>query len=149
MTTQTTSAGAGTTRTGVAAHPAPKDSGGGGGILNVFSQGFLLLWAALVVLPLAWAVLSAFKDDKEIISSPFSLPSKLRWGNFSRAWVAGHIGDYFFVAGLTFPVFLGLTPLFLTMHTLTASGIPMLNTYHGLILVYVAFSLPFTVFFLH
>jgi N-acetylglucosamine transport system permease protein len=160
----------------------------GGGVLNVFSQGFLLLWAALVVLPLLWAVLSAFKDDKEIISSPFSLPSSLRWENFGRAWTKGHIGDYFlhtvivmgfgvfftmllgsmaayvlarysfrgnraiyyfFVMGLTFPVFLALTPLFLTMHNLTSSGIPMLNTYHGLILVYVAFSLPFTVFFLH
>ena len=45
----------------------------------MFSQAFLVLWAALVVLPLLWAVLSAFKDDKEILSSPFSLPKTLHW----------------------------------------------------------------------
>lgn len=51
---------------------------------------------------------------------------------------------YGFVAGLTVPVFLALIPLFFVVR-----GFGALNTYHGLILVYVAFSLPFTVFFLH
>jgi N-acetylglucosamine transport system permease protein len=51
---------------------------------------------------------------------------------------------YFFVAGLAFPVFLGLAPLFAIMYQWH-----LLNTYYGLILVYVAYSLPFTVFFMH
>jgi len=51
---------------------------------------------------------------------------------------------YLFVAGLTVPIFLALIPLFFVVDNLGA-----LNTYHGLIMVYVAFSLPFTVFFLH
>lgn len=51
---------------------------------------------------------------------------------------------YSFVAGLTVPIFLALIPLFFVVR-----GFGALNTYHGLILVYVAFSLPFTVFFLH
>jgi N-acetylglucosamine transport system permease protein len=51
---------------------------------------------------------------------------------------------YLFVAGLTVPIFLALIPLFFVVDRLQ-----MLNTYHGLVLVYVAFSLPFTVFFLH
>lgn len=51
---------------------------------------------------------------------------------------------YLFVAGLTVPIFLALIPLYFVVQNLGA-----LNTYHGLILVYVAFSLPFTVFFLH
>ncbi len=50
---------------------------------------------------------------------------------------------YFFVAGLTFPVFLALVPLFFVVRNLG-----MLSTYHGLILVYTAYSLPFSVFFL-
>jgi N-acetylglucosamine transport system permease protein len=50
---------------------------------------------------------------------------------------------YFFVAGLLFPVFMALVPLFFLVKDLN-----MLNTYRGLILVYVAYSLPFTVFFL-
>jgi N-acetylglucosamine transport system permease protein len=51
---------------------------------------------------------------------------------------------YLFVAGAMFPVYLGLVPLFFMVRDLG-----MLNTYQGLVLVYVAYSLPFTVFFLH
>lgn len=50
---------------------------------------------------------------------------------------------YLFVAGLTFPVFLALVPLFFVVRNLG-----MLSTYHGLILVYTAYSLPFSIFFL-
>jgi N-acetylglucosamine transport system permease protein len=50
---------------------------------------------------------------------------------------------YLFMAGMLFPVFLALIPLFFLVKSLN-----MLSTYHGLILVYVAYSLPFSVFFL-
>ena len=50
---------------------------------------------------------------------------------------------YLFVSGLAFPVFLALVPLFLILQNLH-----LLNTYTGLILVYIAYSLPFTVFFM-
>lgn len=50
---------------------------------------------------------------------------------------------YIFMAGLMFPVFLGLVPLYFLMGDL---GIK--DTYHGLALVYIAYSLPFTIFFL-
>lgn len=48
-----------------------------------------------------------------------------------------------FMAGLMFPVFLGLVPLYFLMDDLR-----LLNTYHGLALVYIAYSLPFTIFFM-
>lgn len=51
---------------------------------------------------------------------------------------------YFFVSGAMFPVFLALVPLFFMVKRLD-----MLNSYQGLILVYVAYSMPFTVFFMH
>jgi N-acetylglucosamine transport system permease protein len=50
---------------------------------------------------------------------------------------------YLFLAGLMFPVFLGLVPLFFLVQDLHMSG-----TYQGLILVYIAYSLPFTIFFM-
>lgn len=50
---------------------------------------------------------------------------------------------YLFLAGMLFPVFLALVPLFNLVNDLR-----MLNTFQGLILVYVAYSLPFTIFFL-
>ncbi|WP_197410715.1 ABC transporter permease [Devosia epidermidihirudinis] len=50
---------------------------------------------------------------------------------------------YLMLAGLTFPVFLAVVPLFQTLR-----GFGLLNTFPGLIITYVAFALPFTVFFL-
>jgi N-acetylglucosamine transport system permease protein len=51
---------------------------------------------------------------------------------------------YTMLAGLTFPVFLAIVPLFKLMQ-----GFHLLNTQPGLVIVYVAFALPFTVFFLY
>ncbi len=50
---------------------------------------------------------------------------------------------YVFMSGMMFPVFLALVPLFFLVKDLG-----MLNTYQGLILVYIAYSLPFSIFFL-
>ena len=51
---------------------------------------------------------------------------------------------YLMLAGLTFPVFLAIVPLFFVLQ-----GIGLLGTLPGLIITYVAFALPFTVFFLY
>lgn len=50
---------------------------------------------------------------------------------------------YLFVGGMMFPVFLALVPLFFVVRN---AG--LLHTWTGLMLVYAAYSLPFTVFFL-
>ncbi|KRV51385.1 sugar ABC transporter permease [Wenjunlia vitaminophila] len=50
---------------------------------------------------------------------------------------------YLFISGMSFPIILALVPLFFVM-----DNMGLLNTYHGLILVYIGYSLPFTVFFL-
>jgi N-acetylglucosamine transport system permease protein len=51
---------------------------------------------------------------------------------------------YLMLAGLTFPVFLAIVPLFFIL-----KNTHLINTLPGLIMVYVAFALPFTVFFLY
>jgi N-acetylglucosamine transport system permease protein len=50
---------------------------------------------------------------------------------------------YLMLAGLTFPIFLAIVPLFFVLR-----GIGLLNTLPGLIVTYAAFAFPFTVFFL-
>ncbi len=153
-----------------------------GRVLNVFSHGFLILWAIMIVLPLAWIVISSFKTDGQIGGSAWTWPHHWSFDVFQRAWNKGIGGFllhtvvvmvfsvtltmlfgamaayvlsryefpgnrflyYLFVAGAMFPVYLALVPLFFMVKNLG-----MLNTYQGLILVYIAYSLPFTVFFLH
>jgi N-acetylglucosamine transport system permease protein len=51
---------------------------------------------------------------------------------------------YLMLAGLTFPVFLAIVPLFFVLR-----GMGLLNTLPGLIVTYAAFAFPFTVFFLY
>lgn len=142
----------------------------------------LVVWAVLVIYPLAWTFVSAFRTDRDIMFTPWGFPDTLHFENFARAWTKAGIGQFFFntllvvipslfftlvlsamvsyvlaryefpgrrfiqylfMAGLMFPIFLALVPLYFIMDFL---GIR--NTFHGLILVYIAFSLPFTVFFL-
>ena len=50
---------------------------------------------------------------------------------------------YVFMAGMLFPIFMALVPLFFL-----AKDLQLLNTFLGLSLVYTAYSLPFTIFFL-
>ena len=50
---------------------------------------------------------------------------------------------YLFMAGMLFPIFLALVPLFFL-----AKELQLLNSFLGLTLVYTAYSLPFTIFFL-
>ncbi|MFD5624305.1 carbohydrate ABC transporter permease [Streptomyces yangpuensis] len=166
------------------AGPAGRRSAGRseGMVLNVFSHGFLVVWAVMIVLPLIWLALGSFKTDAQIGGSALSWPANWNFDAFGRAWDKG-IGDYFantlivmvfsvpltmlfgsmaayvlarypfpgnrfiyyfFVSGAMFPVFLALVPLFFMV-----KRFDMLNTYQGLILVYVAYSMPFTVFFMH
>ncbi|THV35672.1 carbohydrate ABC transporter permease [Glycomyces buryatensis] len=153
-----------------------------GRVMNVFSQAFLWLWAVMVIVPVAWIVLTSFKSAREIAVDPLGLPETPRWENYVNAWTNGHIGGYFlntlqvmvfsvfgtmllgamaayvlaryefrgnrllyfmFAGGMMFPVFLALFPLFKTLQ-----NVGLLNTYPGLVIVYIAYSLPFTVFFL-
>jgi N-acetylglucosamine transport system permease protein len=173
---------AGTGGTGTPGKERGKQSKGDGGVLNVFSHGVLIIWAFMVALPLLWAVMTSFKTDKAIFTSPWSLPDRLHFENWARAWGEAHMSEYFlntiivvggsllgtllfgsmaayvlarfefpgnkfiyflFIGGMSFPVILALVPLFYVLQNMA-----LLNTLHGLILVYIAYSLPFTVFFL-
>jgi N-acetylglucosamine transport system permease protein len=82
------------------------------GIANVFSHGFLVLWALLTTFPLLWVLISSFKNDTEILSDPWGLPSALRFENWARAWTEAHIGRYFLNSAVVVTGSLTLTMLF-------------------------------------
>jgi N-acetylglucosamine transport system permease protein len=50
---------------------------------------------------------------------------------------------YLFIGGMAFPVIMAIVPLFFVMKNLS-----LLNTPQGLVLAYIAYSLPFTTFFM-
>jgi N-acetylglucosamine transport system permease protein len=151
-------------------------------LFGAASHTVLVLWSAVVILPLLWTLVTSFKTTREIFASPFALPTSFNFSNYVNAWTTAGIGSYFvntvivvgaalaivmvlgamcsyvlarfrffgnraiyylMLAGLTFPIFLAIVPLFFTL-----KNFGLLNTLPGLIVTYVAFALPFTVFFL-
>ncbi|MEO5875592.1 MAG: carbohydrate ABC transporter permease [Streptosporangiaceae bacterium] len=159
-----------------------KARGDGQGLLTGLSHLALIIWALLVLVPILWTIVAAFKTNDEIFGDAWTLPHAWGLDAWSRAWSKANIGRYMFntvlvvaistfftmlfgsmaayvlsrytfrgsrliylmfVSGMTFPVFLALVPLFKIVQ-----NFGMLGTYQGLILVYIAYSLPFTVFFL-
>jgi len=155
----------------------------GDAVAGVLSHLAMILWTLIIVLPFLWVLMSSFKTTKEILHSPFSLPTTWNFDNYANAWTSSGVGSYFantlivvgsalvlvmllgsmcayvlarfrfpgnralyylMLAGLTFPIFLAIVPLFFVLRS-----IGLLSTLPGLILTYVAFALPFTVFFLH
>ena len=156
--------------------------------LKIVTYVLLIAWALIVIYPMLWSVLSAFKTDTQIFDNPWALPTNWLVQNFSRAWTKAQIGAYLgntflviipgifftllfssmaayvfaryefrgkkilstmFLIGLMFPIFLALVPLFLVMKYIGQFlHIPMLNTFHGLTVVYISFSLSWTIFFM-
>lgn len=140
----------------------------------------LAAFAASVVLPLVWVLISSVKTSPEIFALPWRPPASPHWANYAKAWTEAGIARCFlnstivtvatlvlllpigsmaayvfarypfsgsrvlftaFLGGMMFPIFLAIVPLFLLLRDLG-----LLDSLHGLVFVYVAYSLPFTVF---
>lgn len=153
-----------------------------GGVLNVFSTAFLVLWVIMAAGPLVWVSINAFRSSAEITGDPVGLPTSFSLENFANAWSDANIGSYalnsliilcgslpgtmllgsmaayviarftfvgnrviflLFAGGMMFPIILAVVPLFFVM-----DGFSLLDTRHGLIIAYIAYSLPFTTFFM-
>ena len=160
-----------------------KSLGAGERAVAASSHVVLSIWALIVILPLLWTLMTSFKTTSEIFASPFTLPAKPAFENYSSAWTTAGIGSFFLntvfvvgtalvlvmllgsmcayilarfdfpgnriiyymmLGGLMIPIFLAIVPLFFVLR-----NFGLLNTLPGLAITYVAFALPFTVFFLY
>lgn len=66
---------------------------------------FLSLLAVVYLLPLLWVIYVSLKDDKTLFVSPWALPERLMFENYSFAWTAGKLG----VATLNSALVCGIT----------------------------------------
>ncbi len=139
----------------------------------------LIALAGVVLFPLVWMFLSAFKTNAEIFGTPFAWPARFGLENFVAAWQQG-VGDFVFTSvSLTVLATLiteaisawaayGLTRIRIPMNrTLTMAilaglmlaptvalvplvkmfqSLGLYNTFLGLLILYTAFRIPFTVF---
>lgn len=53
---------------------------------------FLVILAFVYLAPLVWMLFVSLKDNAEIFKSPFALPERIQWENYTFAWTAGYLG---------------------------------------------------------
>ena len=151
-------------------------------ISHVFIYTFLVILALIYLLPLAWVVLTSLKDDSVLMISPWALPARPMFENYSFSWTMGHLGIatlnsfivctvtlffsmlfgamaafgiakmrwklskymlLYFMIGMMIPVHCVLIPLFVQFSSLKLS-----NTLIGIVIPYITFSLPITIYIL-
>src|SRR3954453_22356926 len=59
------------------------------------SHFLLVLWAAIVIIPLLWVLMSSVKTTDAILSKPLALPTSLNFSNYVNAWETAGIGKWF------------------------------------------------------
>ncbi|MCR5267501.1 MAG: carbohydrate ABC transporter permease [Lachnospiraceae bacterium] len=145
-----------------------------------FIYAFLIILALIYLLPLAWVLITSLKDDSVLMISPWALPERPMFENYSYSWVMGHLGTAtlnsfivcavtlffsmiigamaafgiakmrwklsklmltYFMVGMMIPVHCVLIPLFVQFSSLKLS-----NTLVGIIIPYITFSLPITIY---
>ncbi len=149
-------------------------------VVHGFIYAFLIILALIYLLPLAWVLITSLKDDAVLMISPWALPERPMFENYSYSWVMGHLGTAtlnsfivctvtlffsmiigamaafgiakmrwklsklvltYFMVGMMIPVHCVLIPLFVQFSSLKLS-----NTLVGIIIPYITFSLPITIY---
>lgn len=148
-------------------------------LLSVVKYVFLIVMAALFILPMVFTLLASLKDNRTIFSDPFGLPEVFRFENYITAWREANMSRYFinsilislatvivlalvcsmaafvisrfrFKGGKALLLFF-MIGMMIPMHTILVPvaymiGImDMKNNLAVLVLLYVAFNIPFSV----
>ena len=147
--------------------------------LDIIIITIMIIYAVIVLFPMMWVVLTAFKTNADFIAAPWGLPDKLDFSNFTNAWVNVNFRRYafnsifitcasvllvvvlaaptayiltrikikvnkillfLFISGLYVPIALVLPTEFLLFN-----GLNLYNNQFALILLYVVFSLPYSI----
>ncbi|WP_206109204.1 carbohydrate ABC transporter permease [Paenibacillus sp. HB172176] len=60
----------------------------------IFYYLFMIILSCFYFYPLLWLILSSFRENREIFSSPFALPDSIHFSNWSEAWTIGNMSTY-------------------------------------------------------
>ncbi|MCH2916337.1 carbohydrate ABC transporter permease, partial [Listeria monocytogenes] len=56
------------------------------------AQLILAVFAVIALVPLLLVLINSFKDNADVLSNPFALPTSLSFDNFVTAWTYGQFG---------------------------------------------------------
>ena len=73
-----------------------------------FLRLYLIVFSAVIVLPVFWTIYTSFKTTPEFFQDPWALPAALQFDNYIRAWNLASVGKYFinslYITGIAVPV---------------------------------------------
>ena len=119
----------------------------------------LILTALMFATPMLFTLLSSIKTKVEIFAKPFSWPEVPQWSNYVEAWTSANMSHYF----LNSLIQAGATVIVLAIVSTMAAYVlsrfdfkcnkflllffmlGMKNNIPALVMIYVAFSLPFSI----
>ena len=101
----------------------------------------LVLFLAVILVPMIWMGISSLKVTNEIFSNIWSLPSSWQWNNYAVAWDTG-ISRYFINSAVVTlgTVLLNLVACSLMAYTLTINDIKGKNFFTALAIMGILFS---------
>jgi raffinose/stachyose/melibiose transport system permease protein len=103
----------------------------------------LTLFLLLVFLPVLGIITGSIKSDAEIIKGPFSIPTKIHWENFTKAWTTGHF-SYYFRSSVIVSTSVVIASVFLSILSGYAFGLMSFPAQRFMyILLLVGFMVPF------
>ena len=110
----------------------------------------LVILAVVYLAPLLWMLSVSLKDNAGVMSAPFSLPDVFHFFGAMAAfaiarmrWKLSEFMHTFFLIGMMVPVHCVLIPLFVRF-----AKLGLTNSQGGLMIPYITFSLPMTIFLL-
>ena len=61
---------------------------------SIMSYALLVILVIIIIVPLLWSIMSAFKQNSEFYGNPWLLPETLYMQNFVDAWFKAKMGDF-------------------------------------------------------
>ncbi|WP_372630480.1 carbohydrate ABC transporter permease [Cohnella sp.] len=98
--------------------------------------------------PMIWLVLSSFRENQVIFTSPFRWPEQVNFDNWSEAWRIGHIGKYAGNSAIVTSLTVVCILLFASMAAFAFSKLPFKGGKALLMMFVVGLFMPLQSFFI-
>ena len=77
-------------------------------LYKLFIYAVLICLVLIILVPVAWVFVASIRQNSEFYGSPWTIPAKVLWTNFSNAWNAANMGGYMLNSALVTAMALGL-----------------------------------------
>ena len=77
-------------------------------LYKIFVYCVLITLAVIILVPVVWVFVASIRQNSEFYGSPWTIPAKIVWENFTDAWNAANMGSYMLNSVIVTAMALGL-----------------------------------------